>query len=466
MFAIAVVAFALWIIGYFLALPRLHGQALALTALVFHYWAYHAAVRGCPIDFAPRFFVFGSGFPSVGVFLSYLLGSDISIASFPLDLISARPISALVGWIAVPVGVVLYARISGALRPRLAQQPVDSMAALFDRASDSMAIILVAGCVVTFLSWFVTRDQDGDNLLAFLVRVLMRACTFVPLAIGYYWDRFRFPLLACIVTFLAGLYFAFLTGSRGYVYLPLMLLLLGVITRQTVKGRFVRSVLFLTPVVLFLVGLGGIIGIMRDEIGRTHVGAAGEASNTQRRELARNVLETGGSGTGNVSAFENIAFRLVPWANLTVPVMAPNDVAYRGFSDLRDELTAAVSVARFTGVVYNTNFHSNDFGFYTSDTSSVEFGVIADSWSRGGLLAAIAYSGLAAFFLTALERIAKRLARFEVNWQIATVLLVFSVAWFDFSRTGLVYSLRTTVISLVILLLLVLLNRVLGRRNV
>lgn len=461
---IATLAFVLGIAGYVSNIPRLYGMALALTGLLLHYWAYQCAARWSPGEFGPRFMVFGSAFPSVGLFFTYLVSSGVSIGSFPLDLISTQPITALIGWMAIPIGVLGYAFLRSVFGRENRLDNKETLVGLFDRMPRSMETMLIAGCAITFLSWFVTRDDDGSGLGTYLIRILMRVCTFIPFAVGYYWDKFRLALVVCAATFAIGLYFAFLTGSRGYVYLPLMLFFIGVLTRQVVKRKLLQSLTLLTPLALVLIGFGGVIGIMRDEVGRSHVGAEGEASVTQRRAIARDALQSGGTGTGNFSVIENIAFRLVPWPNLTVPVMSPEEVPYRGFGDIKEELKAMLHIARFTGVFYFTNLHSNEYGFYTGETSSVEFGIIADAWSRGGLLVALIYGAIGAWLLAVLERGLRHLAGAYLIWHPIIVLLIFSVAWFDYGRTGLVYSYRGAIISAVILGGLIMTHRFVSKK--
>lgn len=452
--------------GYAGASDRLLGIALAITGFLGHCFIYKYVTLSLPLDLSPRFIVIGSAVPGVGLAFSYLLAADSTLNSFPMDIVAARPLSALAGWLTVPFGVFAHSSMMRLLGGNSKNRPVQTIVGVFGQATRKMQILLIVGSLLIFISWFVTEQVFEENFGAYLIRILIRVCTFIPFAMGYYWDRFRTALAVYVATFLLGLYFAFLTGSRGYVYLPLMLFFIGVALRQYSKGRLLRGILVLAPVGVALVVLGGVIGIMRDEIGRTDLRKTGEVSGAVRANVARSLLETGGEGSGNTGVIENIAFRMVPWANFVVPVMSPNDVPYRGFGDLSEEMVSAFFVARFTGVGYFSNLHSNNYGFYTGDSSSVDFGLIADSWSRGGLIGAILYSSAGAFLLTCLERALRYLVSSTGDWYIFVILLMFSVAWFDYGRTGLIYSLRGAVISSSILASLIVIDRFSSRSDV
>jgi hypothetical protein len=83
--------------------------------------------------------------------------------------------------------------------------------------------------------------------------------------------------------------------------------------------------------------LSGLVGVIRGEIGRGGIELLTADRIETMIERASNLLDTaGGHGTDEVGL--NGIGRMVVWPNLTVPMMTPDPVPYRGLSTFPSEV--------------------------------------------------------------------------------------------------------------------------------
>jgi hypothetical protein len=110
--------------------------------------------------------------------------------------------------------------------------------------------------------------------------------------------------------------------------------------------------------------------------------------------------------------------RMVDWTVVAAPNMSPDLVAYRGYDDLPVELASMVSVPAL-GILPEWQFDSKslatNYGFFVSQATddsgrvyfgtSVPFNIVADSWSRGGIISLVAQVTAALLIFLGLEKL-------------------------------------------------------------
>jgi hypothetical protein len=104
--------------------------------------------------------------------------------------------------------------------------------------------------------------------------------------------------------------------------------------------------------------------------------------------------------------------RLVMWSNIVVPMMSPAIVSYRGYDGLSEEAMLSAQIANISGLSVEDLLQAglfagpaNRYGFTVNKNTSVEWGVLADGWSRGGLMGAFLFGFIAITILSQAEKI-------------------------------------------------------------
>jgi hypothetical protein len=280
-------------------------------------------------------------------------------------------------------------------------------------------VMLIICAFISVTIWVSTTMETSH--IAFFFRVLYRGLFFMPFVAGLYWNRSKLVQLVWWGCLTMNMGLAFLTGSRGYGFLPLGCYGLGFIVQQTTRSRRFFWITIGLSCTVPLILLGGLIQVLRDDVGRTSLTSMHPGEVLQDIDAA-----SGKSLQNNVNtwdAAQNNALwiglsRLLDWSLVAVPNMSPEIVPYRGYADYFDELESMLSIPGlgiFPDLGFNSVMLAVPYGFNVyldSNTNpgfhggtTVPFNMVADSWSRGGLFSLAIQVSTALIILLLLEKL-------------------------------------------------------------
>jgi len=295
-------------------------------------------------------------------------------------------------------------------------KPTQSSFALSGLGSD-FDMVLIFSAIISVSIWGATLSET--NIFAFFVRVLYRGVFFMPFIAGLYWNRNRLVRLVWLECLTINMVLAFITGSRGYGFLPLGLYGLGFIVQQTTRSRRILWIVAGLAGAFPLLLLGGLIQVLRDEVGRTNLQSmrTGEIISHFGDALdqsVRNNVNTWDE-TQNSALWFGLS-RLLDWSLIAVPNMSPGFIAYRGYGDFPSEIEGMFSVPGldiFPELGFDSRSLAIPYGFGVSSEldvttglhvgTSVPFNIVADSWSRGGFFSLLVQVSVSLFALLWME---------------------------------------------------------------
>lgn len=313
--------------------------------------------------------------------------------------------------------------------------------------------LLGFGAIFTLLFWMGSLVDFG--VVKAVLQVLQRAFTLVPFIAGFYYRRLGWVTLLWIVVIFANVALGVATGSRGPAFLPAIFFLIGLIV-----GSRGRERLLICGLLAFLAIPGsyvfGMIEVIRTDVGRLSLS---ELNADKLSQVASSMTKSRGAMADeyeSLPAWVRTNIRIVTWPTLVVACVANNSGAQRGFDDLPDQLLASLNVVAITGQAtsyYNEglfNLRASDYGFRVDEGTSVEFGLIAESWDRGGLLAAYIYSLVAVISFCGVESLIRRMLRHGPAFQAIAISVAFSTAFLTLNIYNLPLSLRHMAVNLLV----------------
>lgn len=281
-----------------------------------------------------------------------------------------------------------------------------------------------------------------DNPLFYLLRIIRSCVKVVPFFVGLTAFRYRKATAVWLVVMALQLGIAFLTGTRGSAFVPIIYFLIGFsIGLPGWSARF-RWGFALLPATALLAAAGVYIGSVRDVVGRTDLkGALAEGTMMEKAESGGGINQT----SIRVNRAYEVVRRLTLWPDYAVPTMTPEIVPYRGFSDFDRELKGAFSLGIFglinpnyQGGYYFPNIFLKPYGFavhidnYGKKTSNVELPIQVDAFMRGGWFWAFAFTFFGYLILFIIERILK--TRLLPRRQPLFLLMVMFLSYIAYSR--------------------------------
>jgi hypothetical protein len=427
--------------------------AVAITALCFNtatalltlrVWPTAIAVLGVGLTYVQQ------SVALIGMCLAGLLGHMDEIGPYTIMLGSEVWVLLLFCMVSVATLLFLTARrFTFGL-----QRNVDATKRFQEVAQDSrLEIILIAAAGFTLAFWM--GGELGFGLLRAVFLTLQRAFMFVPFLAGFYFRVSRRVTIIWILTVLANLALGIITGGRGPAFVPIALYGIGVFMGATARQRWY----VLGLIVVLAIPLAYIFGMI--EIARTTVGRlrVSEITNAKISEVAtelQGVKEASKDPYEQLPTWVRTNFRLLTWPNVVVAASTGGEGPYRGFSDLPQQIIASLNVVSLTGEVgeyYNEglfNLRASDYGFTVDSGTSVEFGFLAESWDRGGPVAAFIYALVAIAALSLTEAGVRHVLAGNPALRTVAVSVIFTTAFWTLNIYNLPLSLRQIPVNLII----------------
>ena len=330
------------------------------------------------------------------------------------DYIFKSPFQAAFAFLAGPVAICLVLLTFSLIPSRQPGLPVRRM---IDDSGARFEWFLIFAAFLKLSIWFTVLLPG--NPIFYLLRVLTYALTVVPFFAGYCALKYKKATLAWVVTIGLSLLASAYTGARGAAFYPAIYFLIGFfLGLRTHRERFSWGLIIGVPSVVMLGLLGVYIGLARDVVGRTDLRGAA----TGNRSVYDAALDSSVQREMLTKLQEGVAFkvfqRLALWPIPVIPAMTPDPIAYRGFSDITDELKAATQLGMISGQlnsggIYFSNLYLKPYGFAVhasryGQVSNVEMPVFTDAFTRGGWIAGIIFLYLAYSVVYVAEQLLKR----------------------------------------------------------
>jgi hypothetical protein len=271
---------------------------------------------------------------------------------------------------------------------------------------EHMPAFLYVSAVLMLVVWISNFVNGG-----YILRVATVATGFAPFLAGRYADRYpnvrRFWFGAMAINLVIGV----VGGGRLAAFMPVALFVGGAATRLTgQKRRRLLLVVAMTAIPMLYISA-------RISWIRSHMGRGGIELFTAERAVAvaSDIVAPASEAQtpDDLVASDGIG-RFVVWPNLAVVTFSPDVVPYRGFDDFFAEAEAYSTIGALSGQTAEDFAESNfgqmvaaKYGFMIDATTAVNFGMLADGWSRGGPLVAMAYGLSISLFLLLLEELAR-----------------------------------------------------------
>ena len=276
---------------------------------------------------------------------------------------------------------------------------------LTEEAPPGFGFYLVASAVLLLAYWPATEEHAG--WWAYGVRVVQSSIWFMPLFMGRYFRQFPWanrlwmPVLA--INAVVGLSL----GGRNQAFVPVVLYLIGRTLGQQ-AGKRLRSLVLVGLLGVPIFAISGALGTVRNETGR------GDFSifSLDRVTKTRNAIGSRLAYKSDVidqDILWNGPGRMVVWPNLEAAILTPESVPYRGFDDFAHEVLLSFKIFALADLSRQDtddaglfSYPATRYGYLVDASTSVEWGVLADGWSRGGPWATMLFGFvLTVFFIIA-----------------------------------------------------------------
>jgi len=409
--------------------------------------AYTAVGRLMPRYYVPRLLTVSYGVQLLALFAIAALGLPLSPPYHPFDVNAGdAPFKAVEAMLTVPAGT-LIAAMAWRTVSRSSSRLLEELGPLDNIARQRRVYLLVAA-VGMLTYWPAALENSGA--IGYFGRILASALMVAPFLAGH--DSRADRRLAALwsVVILVNAVVGIAAGTRSMAFIAAVLFGAGYVSALPRSRRLVVGACGGLAMMLLL-QVAGALGVVRDELGRGGLELLGP---DRVREMFDGILRqmTPGDQQSSQAVMLQGVGRLLAWTNVVVPIMTPESIPYRGFDGFLDEAAGTLRIASVSGLTVDdlldiglANAQARVYGFPVNSSTSVEFALAADGWSRGGAPVALLFSFIVALGLTAGEVCAFRLHQYGTGVATILALPAARAAVFDAPTYPLLPTLRSMV---------------------
>lgn len=298
-------------------------------------------------------------------------------------------------------------------------------------------------------------------VVAYFMRLLLGISVVSPILAGFLFFKAGRFFNACWV---GGLVlftiWSFTIGSRGHATLFWVYyaagLLFGAPSRALRRRILIASLFAIYPFTVIL----GAVGAVRDQIGRVSTADISQS----RIDLFFNQLDKENTRAKEDRSLRNGVYRLVNWANPAVIYLSPEKVEYRYFGSVPTELLSILDISLISGKspeekrkldIKNKlgTAAANDYGFRVTEANSVEFGILADGWSRMGPSGLFIVAYIMVSLLLWAETLIMQARMSNVPFAMIAHFYFLSVAFSELASVPAIYFIRDVILNLAFIFL-------------
>jgi hypothetical protein len=438
--------------------------AVCGTVLLWGYCLFVVAGALAPRMYLSRFAIVLFSGQALWLGLLALLGHSLSPKLMYFNVsVADRPIQAVLPLMVVPLVATISIWIVRGARPLRG----DAKRPLLDpkRSGDTKRrFYLIVGAIPVGAYWVAA--QPGTGFVGYVGRVAGSAMMFYPLFAGAYSRDDRMAGWIWRGVLAVNVFIGVLIGTRT-PFITAVLYSLGWLY-TTPRSQRMAAAAFVAGLIASLMFMSGIVGLVRTEMGRGGIEMVSvERAQALAAASRERIGDDGDGGRGEIA--EEAFSRLVAWSNLVVPLLSPYPVPYRGYASVFDEITTAATINALAGRTAEQwltagmgTIAATQYGFMVNSSTSVEFSVLADGWSRAGLEGALLFGFIVLLLFNGME-VCLAWVRPRVPESGTVLLAVLARAMLDVSTVTVVASIRRAVLDMGISIVLVIVAEVLGR---
>lgn len=289
---------------------------------------------------------------------------------------------------------------------------------------------------IKYMNWYI-----GKAVMAYI----HYSFSLTPVLIGFYWKKCKVPFFLFLGFTFVTAAFALAEGSRSLLFFPFIYCAVGIYFTMNRKVRnlaLICAALGCLAVFYFSALIESVRRDVRIEYDAPVV------------ERLKNVIRFSVENARTADPRQAIATgmgRMVTWSALAVAVNSPSAIPYRGLGDLWDEFRylnrldifteAEISVDEAVKKNYGLGVASM-YGFGVTEGSTVPFPIIADGWSRLGIIGVIIFGGTLCIMWGTIERMLRRRFSNRSDLMLGIIAILASSALERMSVFGFVYNLR------------------------
>lgn len=326
-------------------------------------------------------------------------------------------------------------------------RPSKSYFEIFQNDPNGTPLVLMASTILLFgilLSSFV------PSAIGYFLRIASSSTLGFALFAGFYGVQYKSIRHTWLIALSGAFVIYSMIGGRFLAFFPMLLFAIGTIIGSPPKRR---RVLIWTLVLAAFPGfiIIGLIGLLRGEMGRDDFS---QISSQRLDEIVIKSSDTLLSIDEAVLAdlvYQSLG-RIITWPTLVVTSHTPDPIPYRGYDSLPLEIRASAQLYGFGGDIRKFEeaelgtLPAISYGFTVNNETSVEFGVVADGWSRSGLVGATLFTFAYLTMIILFERISV-----TAKWLTPAARLILLVVClsnvFRFNGSGLISALRQLIFS-------------------
>jgi hypothetical protein len=378
----------------------------------------------------------------IWIAIYFLIGGSSIIPNIFMIDVAASPFKMISALLVLPMCALFVAYLFNKLSVRPAPLDISPRKITDDRCFE--ILLIISAFYLIFYRIAVMRLP----LLSTTLHFLYLGLTFVPFLIGYFSFQYKRPVKIFILVYVFSSILAFAEGSRSHLFIPPALFFFGYIQHVSLRKMIILStiVVLLAPLILTIsASIEDVRQYVR--INREYSTISSDIGTISKNmfNFAKNDMLAGvQKGIG----------RLIVWSNLAVLTMSPDPIPFRGFSDFLDEInwrfrfsflnpSSAEDEATYDFGIGAANI----YGFGVVHGGTVPFPILADAWSRGGLLYTLFSGTLICLLLGIIEKFA-RVSFYQSHYiSIFFITILASIAFETASIYSLLYTIKFLFLS-------------------
>lgn len=270
-----------------------------------------------------------------------------------------------------------------------------------------LVIPLIFGGLVIFLYPIALSIP----VIGFVISSLFNFMNLVPFVAGilfFHNKGLRYFWFFCLLTLFS---IGILTGGRGIALLSIILYLLGfyysLVSKRSKRLVLVSGIFLSIPFISFI----AFVGIFRNIVGRVSLEEINFERAIQVYNKYEKIKDSKIIDLNNDEAKIQGWGRFVNFVNFTEFATVPSQRSHLGFDGFFNvDLPYAFDISFISGstvedrLINNANgFRLNDYGYYVTLSSSVEYSIVTESYIRFGYLGILLFSIIISFFSIGLE---------------------------------------------------------------
>lgn len=293
--------------------------------------------------------------------------------------------------------------------------------------------------------YFLTLIKMDIPYLNAITGYLHISFFMTPVLIGLCWRQYPRAVAVFMFCVCLGGILAFGEGSRSLIFLPIGFFAAGVwlTLRGTMKFSLAMvGLVLVVPTLCLSAAIESVRQDFRSGADASVIGIAGE--------MGQQMLRTAGAARLTEELARGIS-RMIVWSSISVLCDSPERVPYRGVADFGAEIEfntrSTLSRNAFQALedAVDENYGMGAprlYGFSISAGGTVPFPVLADGWSRLGLLGIVPLGLILCTGWGLIERWVRRVFARQPHYALALIAIFSSSAFDKMSVYGFIYNVR------------------------